>query len=110
MAKQINRPPAQVALNWIATQPGITSTIVGASKPEQLEDNLRFSEVEIPTELRRRLDEVSAIEPIHPYVFFNPAMQGMISGGTSVQPWAPARVYAPPSQEPAGVKVQAARK
>ena len=61
-------------------------------------------------ELRRRLDEVSALEPIHPYVFFNPAMQGMISGGTSVQPWAPARVYAPPSQEPVGVKVQAARK
>lgn len=83
---------------------------MGASKVVQLEDNFRLSEFEIPTELRRRLDEVSALEPIHPYVFFNPAMQGMISGGTSVQPWVPARVYAPPSQEPVGVKVQAARK
>jgi len=110
VAKQIIRPLAQVALNWVVTQPGITSTIVGASKPAQLEDNLRFSEFEIPTELRKRLDEVSALEPVHPYVFFNPAMQGLISGGTSVQPWAPARVYAPPSQEPAGVKAQAAKK
>jgi aryl-alcohol dehydrogenase-like predicted oxidoreductase len=110
VSKQLNRPPAQVALNWVFTQPGITSTIVGASKVEQLEENLRLSEFEIPADLRRRLDEVSALEPGHPYGIFEPGMQGMISGGTSVQPWAPARVYAPPSQKPAGVKAQAARK
>jgi aryl-alcohol dehydrogenase-like predicted oxidoreductase len=110
VAKQLNRPPAQVALNWVATQPGITSMIIGASKQAQLEDNLRFAEFEIPAELRNRLDEISALELGHPYLFFNPGMQGMISGGTSVRPWAPARVYAPPSLEPAGVKSQAARK
>src|SRR6266853_1199459 len=44
VAKQIDRPPAQVALNWLATQPGITSTIIGASKLDQLEENLRFAE------------------------------------------------------------------
>ena len=45
-----------------------------------------------------------------PYVDFNPGMQGMISGGTSVHPWAPARVYAPPSSNPAGVNARAAAK
>ncbi len=110
VAKQIDRPTAQVALNWAATQPGITSTIIGASKLEQLEDNLRCIEFEIPHDLRRQLDEVSALEPGHPYVFFNPGMQGMINGGTNLQPWAPARVYAPPSLAPAGVKARAATK
>jgi aryl-alcohol dehydrogenase-like predicted oxidoreductase len=110
VAKQINRPPAQVALNWVVSQPGITSTIVGATKVAQLEDNLRLGEFAIPLALRKKLDEVSALEPANPYSFFEPGMQGMISGGTSVHPWAPARVYAPPSREPAGVKAEAAKK
>jgi aryl-alcohol dehydrogenase-like predicted oxidoreductase len=99
---------AQVALNWLATQPGITSTIIGASKLAQLEENLRFAEFEIPTELRTRLDEVSAPEPVHPYVIFDPAMLGMMTGGTRLSPWQPARVYAPPSQEAASVQARAA--
>lgn len=110
VAKQIERPPAQVALNWAATQPGITSLIVGASKLAQFEDNLRLVEFEIPGELRKRLDQVSAVEPGHPYGFFDPQMQGWISGGTKLRPWQPARVYAPPSLEPAGAKATAAGK
>lgn len=99
LAKQLNRPASQVALNWVATQPGVTSTIIGASKLAQLEDNLRYAEFEIPAELRKRLDEVSAIETVHPYGFYNPDFQGWISGATGLKPWAPARVYSPPSQQ-----------
>jgi len=110
IARQIGRPPAQVAVNWAVTQPGITSTIIGASKKSQLEDNLRSAEFEIPSELRQRLDEASGIEPGHPYVFFNPDMQGMITGGTLLRPWAPARVYKEPSTEAAGVQARAATK
>ena len=47
---------------------------------------------------------------VQPYVDFEPGMQGMISGGTRVYPWAPARVYAPPSSNPAGVNARAAAK
>lgn len=108
VAKEINRPASQVALNWVATQPGITSTIIGASKLSQLEDNLRYAEFEIPAELRSRLDEVSAIEQSHPYGFFTPSFQGWISGGTGLTPWAPARVYAPPARETFGAKAVAA--
>ena len=107
LAKQINRPASQVALNWVATQPGVTSTIIGASKLSQLEDNLRYAEFEIPAELRKRLDEVSAIETLHPYGFFKPDFQGWISGGTGLKPWAPQRVYAPPSQEVVSVRAAA---
>ena len=99
LAKQLGRPASQVALNWVATQPGVTSTIIGASKLSQLEDNLRYAEFEIPAEGRKRLDEVSAIELVHPYGFFRPDFQGWISGATGLHPWQPARVYAPPAQE-----------
>lgn len=88
VAKQMNRPPAQVALNWVASRPGITSTILGASKVKQLEDNLGAIEFSIPAELRKRLDEVSAPASIHPYVFFEPFLQKMIHGA-SVHAWSP---------------------
>ena len=99
VAKQLNRPESQVSLNWVASQPGVTSTIIGASKLAQLEDNLGYADFEIPGELRERLDEVSAIDVVHPYGFFRPDFQGWISGATGLHPWQPARVYAPPAQE-----------
>ena len=34
VAKQLGRSAAQVALNWVATQPGVTSTIIGATKTQ----------------------------------------------------------------------------
>jgi aryl-alcohol dehydrogenase-like predicted oxidoreductase len=91
VAKQMNKPPAQVALNWVATQPGITSTIIGATKQAQLNDNLAALDFEIPAEQRRRLDEASALEPIQPYIFYGSNIQPMVTGGTSTRTWAPAR-------------------
>jgi aryl-alcohol dehydrogenase-like predicted oxidoreductase len=110
VAKELNKTPAQVALNWVTMQPGITSTIIGATKTAQLDDNLKSIEFDIPADLRKQLEGVSAIEPVHPYKFFNPEMQGMLSGGTSVRPWASARVYAPPSRDVSSVKAQVAKK
>jgi aryl-alcohol dehydrogenase-like predicted oxidoreductase len=110
VAKELNKTPAQVALNWVTMQPGITSTIIGATKIAQLDDNLKSIEFDIPADLRKQLEGVSAIEPVHPYKFFNPEMQGMLSGGTSVRPWASARVYAPPSRDVSSVKAQVAKK
>lgn len=91
VSRQIGRSAAQVALNWVASQPGVTSTILGASKLNQLDDNLRSIEFSIPGELRRRLDDVSAPESMHPYVFYEPFLQGMIHGA-NVQAWSPRRV------------------
>jgi len=98
ISSQIGRPAAQVALNWVATQPGVTSTILGASKLNQLEDNLRSIEFSIPAELRRRLEQASAPESTHPYVFFESFIQGMIHGA-KVQGWSPSRVL--PVERPA---------
>jgi aryl-alcohol dehydrogenase-like predicted oxidoreductase len=34
----VGRSPAQVALQWVATRRGVTSTIIGASKLAQLDE------------------------------------------------------------------------
>src|ERR1700752_4275945 len=96
VAKQMNKPPAQVALNWVATQPGITSTIIGATKVTQLDDNLASIDFAIPTDMRKRLDEASALEPAQPYIFFGGEIQSRVAGGVPVRPWMPARVYSAP--------------
>jgi aryl-alcohol dehydrogenase-like predicted oxidoreductase len=87
VARQLGKAPAEIALNWVATQPGVSSTIIGATKIQQLKSNLSSLDFEIPAELRKGLDEVSAIEPVHPYVFFDEFIQGMIHGGLKVKGW-----------------------
>ena len=87
VAKQIGRPAAEVALNWVATQPGITSTIIGATKLPQLESNLSSLDFAIPAELRARLENATKLEPTHPYVFFEPTIQARIRGNTEIRPW-----------------------
>jgi len=52
VAGELGRSMAQVAVNWAMTQPGIASIIVGATKLEQLKDNLGALEFTIPHELR----------------------------------------------------------
>jgi aryl-alcohol dehydrogenase-like predicted oxidoreductase len=104
VAKKLSKTPAQIALNWVATQPGVTSSIIGATKLAQLEDNLGAIEFTIPAELRKLLDDASAIEPGAPYMFFGQMLQSRIAGGTALRPWIPAKVYpeleaAPPPAE-----------
>jgi diketogulonate reductase-like aldo/keto reductase len=60
VAGRVGTTMAQVTLNWVATQPGIASAIVGASSPDQLESALAALDFELPAELRALLDEASA--------------------------------------------------
>ncbi len=87
VAKALGRPAAQVALNWVATQPGVTSTIIGATKLAQLDDNLAALSFEIPTELRAKLDEASQLGSAHPYMFFEGVLQERLHGGVKVRRW-----------------------
>lgn len=96
---------AQVALNWVAHRPGIASVIVGATKPEQLEDNLAALDFALPADLTGRLDAVGASALPYPYSFFTLGMQAMLTGGAAVGD-KPAG-YAPPRvihATPAGVQ------
>jgi aryl-alcohol dehydrogenase-like predicted oxidoreductase len=82
VARELERSPAQVALNWITKRPGVGSTIIGATKMAQLEDNLAALEFDIPAPLSARLEEVSRPPTHFPYHFFGTEIQSMITGGT----------------------------
>ena len=86
-ASAVGRSPAEVALSWLVHRPGITSTIIGATKLPQLESNLAALDVTLPIELSARLDEASALDPAHPYMFFSGPIQSMVHGGVHVRVW-----------------------
>jgi len=88
VAEELNRPPAQVALAWAATRPGITSTIIGASRPEQLLDNLAALEIDLTPAQLQKLNTTSAPAPTFPYPIFDQPINGQaVFGGASVRGW-----------------------
>jgi aryl-alcohol dehydrogenase-like predicted oxidoreductase len=60
VAREAGASPAAVALAWVHGRPGITSTLVGARRMDQFEDNLRALDVTLTAAQRGALDEVSA--------------------------------------------------
>jgi aryl-alcohol dehydrogenase-like predicted oxidoreductase len=51
-----NKPLVQVAIAWILAQPGITSAIVGASKPEQLVSSIAGADLKLDQEEKEVLE------------------------------------------------------
>ena len=49
---------AQLAIAWVLQNDNVSSAIIGASRPEQVTDNVKASGVEIPQQLLARIDEV----------------------------------------------------
>jgi voltage-dependent potassium channel beta subunit len=60
IADELGLTMAQLAIAWVLREPGVSSAIVGATRPEQVEDNLAASGVELPPEALERTDEVLA--------------------------------------------------
>lgn len=87
VAHRLDRPAAQVALNWVLTQPGVTSTLIGARRHPQLEENLKALDFDIPVADRQLLDSVSKLDPATPYMFFESILQARITGGVTVRKW-----------------------
>ena len=85
VAQELGRSMAQVALNWVANRPGVAAAIIGASRLEQLDDNMAALDFDIPPELRGRLDAASAIDAPYPYSLFADDYQaGILNTGSGV--------------------------
>jgi aryl-alcohol dehydrogenase-like predicted oxidoreductase len=69
IADELGRTPAQVALNWVTQQPGITVALVGARTVEQLTDNLGSIGWDLDRAHVARLDESSRIASGYPQDF-----------------------------------------
>jgi aryl-alcohol dehydrogenase-like predicted oxidoreductase len=60
IADELGITMAQMALAWVLREPGVSSAIVGASRPQQVEENVVASGIELPPEALRRIDEALA--------------------------------------------------
>jgi aryl-alcohol dehydrogenase (NADP+) len=59
LAAEAGMPLARLAVAWMLAEPVITSPIVGASRPEQLDDVLPATEKPLDAALKARLDELT---------------------------------------------------
>ena len=67
---------ATVALTWVMSQPGITSTIIGAKTLDQLKDNIKAIDLELTPEDLKLLNEASMLSPEYPGWMVNRQLQG----------------------------------
>ncbi|WDF53384.1 aldo/keto reductase [Mucilaginibacter sp. KACC 22063] len=66
VGQQYNVSAAQVALAWVRLQKGVTSTIIGAKRAEQLIDNIKSTELTLSEHDIQRINEVSALTNEYP--------------------------------------------
>jgi aryl-alcohol dehydrogenase-like predicted oxidoreductase len=58
VADELGLSMAQLALAWVLREENVASAIIGASRPEQVEDNAGASGVELDDETLARIDEI----------------------------------------------------
>ena len=56
IAADLGLTMAQMALAWVLRRPEVASAIIGASRPEQIADNVRAVGVNLSTEVLERID------------------------------------------------------
>jgi aryl-alcohol dehydrogenase-like predicted oxidoreductase len=66
IGQQYNVSAAQIALAWVRLQKGVTSTIIGAKRVDQLLDNIKSTEIELSDFDLKKIDEVSALPKEYP--------------------------------------------
>jgi aryl-alcohol dehydrogenase-like predicted oxidoreductase len=58
VADELGLSMAQLAIAWVLQNDNVAAAIIGASRPEQVAENVKASGVTIPAELMARIDEV----------------------------------------------------
>jgi aryl-alcohol dehydrogenase-like predicted oxidoreductase len=74
--------PAAIALAWVQGRPGVASTIIGARRLDQLDQNLAALDVELTPEEIAALDKLSAPTLNFPANFLKSANMFMHAGAT----------------------------
>ncbi len=69
ISNELDKPPAQVALNWLLNKEEITSPIFGATSLEQFDENIGSIGWRLTKEQWDRLDEVSKLPSEYPTRF-----------------------------------------
>ena len=57
MADELGLTMAQLAVAWVLQNDNVAAALVGASRPEQVTENVKAAGVTIPPELMARIDD-----------------------------------------------------
>ncbi len=68
LAREAGLTMAQLAVAWTLQNPNVAAAIIGATRPEQVRENVRASGVRLEPDLMARIDEV-----LGPVIFTDPA-------------------------------------
>ncbi len=49
---------AQLAVAWVLQNPNVSAAIIGATRPEQVRENVKASGIRLDPEVLRRIDDV----------------------------------------------------
>jgi aryl-alcohol dehydrogenase-like predicted oxidoreductase len=79
-AAELGCTPAQLALAWQRYRP-VTSVIIGARTPAQLDDNLASLQVRIPADMLAELNQATAIQGEYPGAFIDTFQQWFFKRG-----------------------------
>jgi aryl-alcohol dehydrogenase-like predicted oxidoreductase len=86
IAREIEKSPAQVALNWLRNRPNAVIPIIGARKLSQLQDNLACVDFNLTGEQLQRLDNISAISLGFPHeLLASQFVRDILLGGVAAQ-------------------------
>lgn len=86
VAAEAGESPARVALAWVCGRKGVSSTLMGVSRCEQVADNAGALEVVLSATHLEALDRVSAAETPTLGRLFTPAMRAqVVFGGYAVE-------------------------
>lgn len=75
VASEVDKKPAQVAINWLLQRPGVTAPIIGARTGEQLESNLGATGWSLSAEQVNKLNQASDVQLPYPYDFIQGAQE-----------------------------------
>jgi aryl-alcohol dehydrogenase-like predicted oxidoreductase len=84
VAQALDRPMAQVAINWVANRPAVSSVLLGATRLSQLDDLLPALDFELPADLEAQLDLAGQLPPVFPYAFID-TMAPRMHGGALIE-------------------------
>ncbi len=58
IAKKLDLTMAQLAIAWVLQNPNVSSAIIGATRPDQIKENVKATGVKIPAEVMLEIDQV----------------------------------------------------
>jgi len=61
IAAEADMSMAQLAIAWVMAHPAITAPIIGASRPDQLDDTLAAAERPLAPEIKAKLDDLTSV-------------------------------------------------